>query len=1231
MHMRKILLFTASLLCAASMWAQVTEGPWTLVHYTTQEKPKIANDSIAFNNGYSGESWGSVDRVTDANGFGFNWTGTSPADRMRGTFAVFEIQDAVVPPYTSMNVNWAFKLRSKSTKHYSTVCLYGVPCSRDSIQNLKVPFTNRFDQIEDKSTIQGLLAWYYNESYSKNVESSETLSATLSFDNRAGSTEQTKEWSMMMTYIVGSADSKSTEGLNESGYFKSLYIDTTWTYFKIVTFDANGGEGSMDKDTIENSGHLTSNAFTREGYYFMGWATSSDGAVEYADGAEITATKEDKGPVTLYAVWQQIITAVPTPKLGMVYNGEEKTLINAGTAVGGTMQYSLDNIDWSDELPKATNAGTYTVYYKVVGDASHADYTPENNTVTAKIDKATATYTTRPAAIPYLKANGQPQELVTEGEANAGLMRYKLSSSDSWMSSPPKATEAGNYYVCYFINADMTTNYQRTKVDTLIATIHPTGSPVPADENYDASKITVLDAQQGANTGLDVANRLFDGNRATKWCSFTNDIKTYSERPKDMVVWRTEGFVKMVSYTLTTGNDTQTYPNRNWSSWTLYGGSFESDDDATAALHNEGAWTIIDNQIQDTVLKAFNDSNFQFACNNPGWYKYYRLVIHDIKYVQGEKQDNIQQMAELTMGVTTFTPPIYVTRPSAKAYLKHSGNAQELINAGSVANGGTVLYKLGNGEWSTDVPQATDSGNYYVYYKIQKTELYPESDPETLITTIYGNKTVPVHDNYPYGGISVLAKQEGVNTDGSQRADRLFNGDADSDNRYYKWCSVTTGIEKYEDRPKDIVVWKTAKAIEMISYELRIGNDAEDFKNRNWYSWTIYGGEFESDDAARAALTTEKGWKIIDNQINDTVLEEKNLERYNFVCNNPGTYKYYRLVIHALHVTDSAKTQGVQQMSELTMGIEHVVPAYQTRPSAKANLQYSGENQTLIEAGTPTTGTILYQLENGKWSETLPQASAKGNYYVYYKINGSEIAPDTLIATIYGDRTVPEHDDYSYSNISVLAKQEGSDTSDDQRADKLFNGNDQTGPLNKWCSESKGIAKYEDRPKDIVVWKTASDIEMISYQLKTGNDTQQYPNRNWYSWTIYGGSFGSDDAAAAAMLNEGAWTIIDNQIKDAVLEERNNAQYNFACNNPGTYQYYRLVIHALHVTDSAKTQGVQQMQELTMGIEKATPPTGVEEANANGKAVKVLRDGQLFILREGKKYNAQGVLVESRK
>ena len=75
----------------------------------------------------------------------------------------------------------------------------------------------------------------------------------------------------------------------------------------------------------------------------------------------------------------------PTGKSGLYYTGEAQALVNAGTVTGGTMNYSLDNTVWSSTIPTGTDAGDYTTYYKVVGDASHADVIPSPNTVEVTI------------------------------------------------------------------------------------------------------------------------------------------------------------------------------------------------------------------------------------------------------------------------------------------------------------------------------------------------------------------------------------------------------------------------------------------------------------------------------------------------------------------------------------------------------------------------------------------------------------------------------------------------------------------------------------------------------------------------------------------------------------------------------------------------------------------------------------------------------------------------------
>ena len=82
---------------------------------------------------------------------------------------------------------------------------------------------------------------------------------------------------------------------------------------------------------------------------------------------------------------ESMVSTAPTAKEDLVYTGEAQGLVNAGTAIGGEMQYSLTNNgeDWSTTIPTATAAGAYNVYYRVVGNENYNDVeTAEPVTVT---------------------------------------------------------------------------------------------------------------------------------------------------------------------------------------------------------------------------------------------------------------------------------------------------------------------------------------------------------------------------------------------------------------------------------------------------------------------------------------------------------------------------------------------------------------------------------------------------------------------------------------------------------------------------------------------------------------------------------------------------------------------------------------------------------------------------------------------------------------------------------
>ena len=100
----------------------------------------------------------------------------------------------------------------------------------------------------------------------------------------------------------------------------------------------------------------------------------------------------------------------PTAQENLTYTGQEQALITAGSVMDyGTMQYSLtENGTYSQDIPAGTDAGTYTVWYRVIGDANHNDTAPAS--VAVSIGR-------KPLTLTKVTAVSKPYD----GTTNAGI------------------------------------------------------------------------------------------------------------------------------------------------------------------------------------------------------------------------------------------------------------------------------------------------------------------------------------------------------------------------------------------------------------------------------------------------------------------------------------------------------------------------------------------------------------------------------------------------------------------------------------------------------------------------------------------------------------------------------------------------------------------------------------------------------------------------------------------
>ena len=111
--------------------------------------------------------------------------------------------------------------------------------------------------------------------------------------------------SKTFTYTIPSSSSsfQPTISLHSSNGSEYVITGTEYQFAKTITFQSNGGTGSMSNQAIAiTGGNLTNNGFSRTGYTFAGWSTSSNGTVQYTNGAMVYPTSN----MTLYAVWTPI-------------------------------------------------------------------------------------------------------------------------------------------------------------------------------------------------------------------------------------------------------------------------------------------------------------------------------------------------------------------------------------------------------------------------------------------------------------------------------------------------------------------------------------------------------------------------------------------------------------------------------------------------------------------------------------------------------------------------------------------------------------------------------------------------------------------------------------------------------------------------------------------------------------------------------------------------------------
>ena len=315
--------------------------------------------------------------------------------------------------------------------------------------------------------------------------------------------------------------------------------------------------------------------------------------------------------------------------------------------------------------------------------------------------------------------NGTAQALLKPSVVNYGTMYYRLGEDGEWSTSIPKATNAGEYNIYYYVSASE--EYEQTEVmGPVVARIYKadgviTTQPTAIDLTYNGSYqelVTAGSSSTGSMRYKVSGDYWYSSSVPTEREAGEYYVYYYVEASDNYDKTTTRGPIKV---TIKKANATFTYEptaldlryNGEWqnlvtSGYSRYGTVYYR-------VGTSGAWS--------TSIPTAKDN---------GQYDIYY-------YIEGNDNANSSEvMGPITATITGF--PGQITPPGALDLI-HTGEPQVLVTP-ATSTTGTVYYKVGGtGTWSTELPTGTNVGSYRIYYYASESGDYIETSRAAYVTS----------------------------------------------------------------------------------------------------------------------------------------------------------------------------------------------------------------------------------------------------------------------------------------------------------------------------------------------------------------------------------------------------------------------------------------------------------------------------------------------------------------
>ena len=434
---------------------------------------------------------------------------------------------------------------------------------------------------------------------------------------------------------------------------------TPITFGQILRVSTITGTMKDDGKTVEGTFEWTnpSTKPDKAGDYQAEWIfTPAEGYEEYATATGTVTIKVNKATPTFNA---------PTAQENLTYTGQEQALITAGSVTsGGTMQYSLtENGTYSPDIPTGTDAGAYTVWYRVIGDANHKDTAPAS--VEVSIGK-------KPLTIAGVTAASKPYDGMTNADISS------VTFDNVTLNRGTDYTVTAN-----FDDAGVGNGKNITATVTLMG---------QAAKNY------ALEQSSFTTTGNIIKAAAPDFAKETGLVIVNGHEKTYTVTLPALPTLETPKEYGALTYEI---------------------GGITLD----GSYYTDGA------KVENGKLTLPIQKNDVETTGSVGTVT---VVIKSTNYEDITLTVNVNATNKL---VPTVTAPTVNT-------LTYNGAEQALVTAGKTT-GGTMLYRLGDSEWSEQIPTAKNAGEYTVWYKVQGNAEYADV-PEQNVTVTVAKKVITV-------------------------------------------------------------------------------------------------------------------------------------------------------------------------------------------------------------------------------------------------------------------------------------------------------------------------------------------------------------------------------------------------------------------------------------------------------------------------------------------------------